>query len=125
MGSRPPSLSARSGWSDKIHQGHEGNRFGVWRGLGVLFLEGRGDEARAHGMQQHPQQTRTPGKQVRDDKRAMSRPFYFPNMSVIHFSMGLSIPESSAIWRERARRPARALVTDPSGAVLLGMKAQL
>ena len=70
----------------------------------------REQSVRAHGMQQHPQQTRTPGKQVRDDKRAMSRPFYFPNMSVIHFSMGVSIPESSAIWRERAgRRPGPLL----------------
>ena len=39
-------------------------------------------------------------------------------------STGLSIPEASFISVDRARRPLRALVTDPSGAVLLGMNVQ-
>ena len=66
----------------------------------------------AQGMHQQPQQTTTPVKQAREDMRARINPFHFPKMSVIHFSMGLLIPESSFICRERARRPSKARVTD-------------
>ena len=77
----------------------------------------REQSVRAHGMQQHPQQTRTPAKQARDDKRAMNRPFHFPNP----FFHGVI---DSRVLCHLEGKGSRALVTDPSGAVLLGMKVQ-
>ena len=79
---------------------------------------------RAQGMQQHPQVMRMARKQVMEVKMAIARAFHLPNMPRIQASTGLSIPEASFSSVDRARRPLRALVTDPSGAVLLGMNVQ-
>ena len=79
---------------------------------------------RAQGMQQHPQVMRMARKQAMEVKMAIARAFHLPNMPRIQASTGLSNPEASFSSVDRARRPLRALVTDPSGAVLLGMNVQ-
>ena len=51
---------------------------------------------------------------------AIARAFHLPNMPRIQASIGLSIPEASFISVDRAWRPLRALVTDPSGGRVVG-----
>lgn len=53
-----------------------------------------------------------------------TKPFHCPNTDVIHPSRGLSISECSCISLDNVWRPSRALVTEPSAAILLGMKVQ-
>ena len=75
-------------------------------------------------MQQHPHVIKMAENMTTDINSDIMNAFHLPNTPANHSSRVLSTPESSAIRLERALRPAKALVTEPSGAVLLGMNVQ-
>ncbi|MEQ2237104.1 hypothetical protein ILYODFUR_019596 [Ilyodon furcidens] len=77
-----------------------------------------------HGTQQQPQVTIMAAKIAIEIINDMTKPFHLPNISVNHCSNALSIPECSCIVLLRVLNPSKARVTDPSGAVLLGIKVQ-
>ncbi|MEQ2280794.1 hypothetical protein AMECASPLE_023603, partial [Ameca splendens] len=77
-----------------------------------------------HGTQQHPQVTIIATKTAMDINNDIINPLQCPNMPVIHSSRGLSIPECSCMVAERVLSPSKAFDTEPSGAVLLGIKVQ-
>ena len=73
-------------------------------------------------QQQQPHVTKMAIKVATEIRRDIITFFHFPNMFVIHSSIGLLIPDCSCMVLDRVRRPSKALVTEPSGAVLLGIK---
>ncbi len=77
-----------------------------------------------HGTQQHPQVTNTDIKTAIEARMDSIMGFHLPKALSNHSPIGLSTPECSFISIDNTRRPSNALVTDPSGAVLLGMKVQ-
>ena len=79
---------------------------------------------RRQGIQQHPQVTKIETNTATEIISDIIKSFHFPNMLVIQSEKGLFTPEASCISFDKARRLSRALVMEPSGAVLLGMSVQ-
>ncbi|MEQ2301586.1 hypothetical protein AMECASPLE_037596 [Ameca splendens] len=77
-----------------------------------------------HGTQQHPHVTVIATKTAMDINNDIINPFQCPNKPVIQSSNGLSIPECSCIVADSVFKPSKAFETEPSGAVLLGIKVQ-
>ena len=76
------------------------------------------------GMKQQLQVTRIARKLARGRRQDAISPFHLPNALFIQLSRGLSIPESAAMFCAMVRKVSRALVTEPSGAVLSGINVQ-
>ncbi|CAL8395135.1 unnamed protein product [Boreogadus saida] len=79
---------------------------------------------RAQGIQQQPTTINTATAIIPAMSTDWIMPFHLPNKFSIHPAIGSLIPEFSANSNLRDCSPANALATDPSGAVLLGIKVQ-
>lgn len=82
------------------------------------------NKALIQGTQQHPYVANIAGKTDKEIIIDIIKPFPCPKTEVIHASSGLSTPEWSCIVVDSVFRPSRTLITEPSGAVLLGIKVQ-
>ncbi|MEQ2301131.1 hypothetical protein AMECASPLE_032835 [Ameca splendens] len=79
---------------------------------------------RIHGTQKHPHVTRIPTNTDNEISNEMIIFFHLPKVLVNHSSSPLPIPEYSCISLLNVRKPSNARVTEPSGAVLFGIKVQ-
>lgn len=79
---------------------------------------------RIHGTQQQPHVTKIPQNTAKAVKQDNISVFHLPKALVNHSSSGLLTPECSCMVLESIQRPSNARVTEPSGAVLLGMTVQ-
>lgn len=76
------------------------------------------------GIQQQPQRVNIAANTATDINSEETRVLYLPKTSSQLSHMDVSTPECSFILWLSERRPSTALVREPSGAVLLGMKVQ-
>ncbi|CAL8349973.1 unnamed protein product, partial [Boreogadus saida] len=78
----------------------------------------------AQGIQRQPVTINTVSAIIPATGTYWIMPFHLPNTFSIHPVKGSLMPEFSANWNLRDCNHASALVTNPSGAVLLGIKVQ-
>jgi hypothetical protein len=93
-------------------------------GAPTAVVISRFSSPRTQGIQQLPTTTNTVTTTIPATSTDWIKPFHLPNRFSNHPVKGSLMPEFSANSNLRDCNPASTLATDPSGALLLGIKVQ-